>query len=139
MADEIFIPGYMTEILIGTDDVTLSGNVVSYSDDQTAVPKPTFGKRYRRTIAGQGLYTIEVSGHLAAADVAILWAIRAVEGSQVWTIQIGDIGTPTDGGIVDGTAVVTNLTFEADAEGNWAWSCSLEGDDAPSFTPPVPV
>jgi len=134
---QTFIPGYMTDITIAGTDVTLIGQVVSYSDDQTAVPKPTFGKRYRRTIAGQGLYTLEVSGHLAAESVGDLWTIRTDTAPLSWTVQVGTATEDTDGGIVSGTAVVTNLTFDADAEGNWAWSMSLEGDDAPTYTPPV--
>lgn len=135
---ETFIPGYDTAITINTEDFTLIGQVVSYSDDQTAVPKPTFGKRYRRTIAGQGLFTVEVSGHLAAEKVAALWALRAEKLPVPFTIQMGELGEVTDGGIVAGKAVVSNLEFSADAEGNWAWSCSLEGDDEPTYTPATP-
>lgn len=134
---ETFVPGHFTEINIATDDLTLIGNVVSFSDDQTAVPKPTFGKKYRRTIAGQGLYSIEVAGHLAAEFTAELWALRATPDGVSWTVQIGDIGNPSDSGIIGGTAIVTNLTFEADAEQNWAWSMTLEGDDEPTYTPAV--
>lgn len=134
---EVFIPGYQTEIEIGADDLTLIGQVVSFSDDQTAVPKPTFGRRYRKTVAGQGSYTVEVSGHIAADASALLWAIRAVEGPQPWQIQMGELGGDTDAGIAAGSAVVTNMTWEADAEGNWAWSLSLEGDGEPTYTPAV--
>jgi predicted secreted protein len=133
-----FIPGYATEIEIGTDDLTLIGQVVSYSDDQNAVPKPTFGAKYRRTIAGQGTYAIDVSGHLAAEEVGTLFALRADPDAQDWAIQIGALGEATDGGILGGTAVITNLTMEADAEANWAWSMTLEGDGAPTLTPPTP-
>lgn len=137
MADEIFIPGYQTEITIEANDFTLVGNVVSYSDDQTAVPKPTFGSRYRRTIGGQSLYSIDVSGHLAANAVAELIAVRANVGPSDWTIQMGELGAPGDAGILAGEAIVTNLTFEADAEANWAWSLTLEGDGEPTYTPAV--
>lgn len=134
---QTFIQGYLTEITIGGTDYTLIGQVVSYSDDQAAVPKPTFGNRYRRTIAGQGLYTIDVNGHLAAEEVGNLWAMRGSNEPQDWTIQIGEAGGATDGGILAGDAVVTNLTMEADAEGNWAWSATLEGDGEPTYTPPA--
>lgn len=135
---QTFIPGRMTEIEIATNDLTLIGNVVSFSDDQTAVPKPTFGKRYRRTVVGLGAYAIDVAGHLAAEEMGTLWGIRSAEGVQAWSIQIGTLGEATDGGILAGNAAVTNLSFEADAEGNWAWSCTLEGDDAPTHTPATP-
>lgn len=134
---QTFIPGYFTDISIGSEDLTLIGQVVSFSDDQAAVPKPTFGKKYRRTIAGQGTYSIDVSGHLAAEEVGTLWVLRSSPFPQTWVIQIGDVGQATDGGIISGLAILTNLTFEADAEGNWAWSMTLEGDDAPDHTPPV--
>jgi len=134
---ETFIPGYLTEITIGTDDLTLIGQVVSYSDDQTAVPKPTFGTRYRRTIAGQGLYSMDVNGHLAAEEVGTLWALRATADALPWTVQVGEAGGATDGGILGGNAVMTNLTMEADAEGNWSWSATLEGDGEPTYTAPV--
>lgn len=134
---ETFIPGYFTEIEIATEDYTLIANVTSFSDDQTAVPKPTFGSKYRRTIAGQGLYTIDVSGHLSAEKTAALWALRANPFPVAWSVAIGDQGQASDGGIVAGTAVVTNLTFEVDAEQNWAWSCTLEGDGEPTYTPAV--
>ena len=132
-----FIAGYNTEIVIGTDDLTLIGQVVSYSDDQAAVPKPTFGSKYRRTISGQGTYSIDVSGHLAAEEVGTLFALRADPDAKDWTIQIGVVGEATDGGILAGEAVITNLTMEADAEANWAWSMTLEGDGVPTHTPPV--
>lgn len=134
---QTFIPGYLTDIMIGADDLTLIGQVVAFSDDQAAVPKPTFGKKYRRTIAGQGTYSIDVSGHLASEEVGTLWTLRANPDAHTWTVQIGTLGEDTDGGIIAGAAVITNLTFEADAEGNWAWSLTLEGDDEPTFTPPV--
>jgi len=132
---QTFIPGYMTEISLNGTDVTLIGQVTSYSDDQTAVPKPTFGTRYRRTIAGQSLYSIDVSGHLAAESAGDLWAIKAQTVPVAWSIQIGTQGEATDGGILSGDAVVTNLTMDADAEGNWSWSCTLEGDGDPTYTP----
>jgi predicted secreted protein len=134
---QTFIPGYMTDITIGTDDLTLIGSVVSFSDDQGAVPKPTFGTRYRRTVQGQGSYTISVEGHLAAEEAATLWALRATEGTVAWTIGVGTVGEATDAGQVDGDAVITNMTWNADAEGNWAWSMTLEGDGAPAYTPPA--
>lgn len=134
---QTFIPGYLTEITIGGNDWTLIGNVVSFSDDQTAVPKPTFGSKYRRTIGGQGLYSVDVSGHLAAEEVGNLWAARAADGPQSWEIQIGEPTEPTDGGTVTGDAIITNLSMEADAEGNWAWSMTLEGDGEPTYTAPV--
>ena len=134
---ETFIPGYLTDIVIGTEDLTLIGQVVAYSDDQNAVPKPTFGLKYRRTIAGQGTYSIDVSGHLAAEEVGTLFALRADPDAQDWSVQIGELSGSTDGGILAGAAIITNLTMEADAEANWAWSMTLEGDGQPSYTPPV--
>jgi predicted secreted protein len=136
---QTFIPGYLTEITLDGTDVTLIGQVTSYSDDQTAVPKPTFGTKYRRTIAGQSLYSIDVSGHLAAESAGDLWALKASSDAVAWSIQIGEAGAATDGGILAGNAVVTNLTMDSDAESNWSWSCTLEGDGDPTYTPATPA
>lgn len=132
-----YVPGYLTEIEIGADDLTVIGQVVSYSDDAAAVPKPVFGQQSRNTVRGQKVYTIEVSGHLAAEFTGILFGLNTQPGAIPWQIQIGLAAAPTDGGLLTGDAVITNLTMDADAEGNWAWSMSLEGDGPADHTPPA--
>jgi predicted secreted protein len=137
MAVPIFIPGYQAEITLNSDDVTLIANVLSFSDDQTAIPKSTFGSKYRRTIAGQGLFTVDVSGHLGVDETATLWALRSETDPVAVSIQIGEAGAATDAGIIAGSAVITNLSYTTDSEGNWAWSATLEGDGEPTFTAPI--
>lgn len=137
MALPTFIPGYQAAITLGSDDVTLIANVLSFSDDQTAIPKSTFGTKYRRTIAGQGLFTVDVSGHLGVDETPTLWALRSQTDPVAVAIQVGELGGATDGGIISGSAVVTNLTYNTDSEGNWSWSATLEGDGEPEYTAPV--
>jgi predicted secreted protein len=134
---QTFIPGWKAAVTIGTDDVTLIGSVLAYQDQATGVPKPTFGTPYRRTIKGQSTYNISLEGHLAAEEVATLWTAKATDGPVAWEIQIGTESAATDGGKLDGSAVITALEYGADAEGNWSWTMTLEGDGTPNYTPPA--
>jgi len=128
----------LAAITIGSDDLTVIGNVISYSDDATAVPKPVFGQRYRNTVRGQGVVTIGCSGHLSAELVSNLFALNAQADTVAYEIQIGEAAGPTDGGKMTGNAVITNLSIDDDSEGNWAWSLNLESDGVPVYTPVTP-
>ena len=135
---QTFIPGWQAEIEINLTDLTVVGNVIGYSDDATAVPKSVFGKKYRNTVRGQHVVTIDASGHLSAEIVPDLMAMNAIDIPVAFSIQIGTAAGATDGGTLDGTAVISNLSLNDDSEGNWSWSITMESDDEPTYTPVTP-
>ena len=136
---QTFIPGYLAAVEINSEDLTVIGQVLGYSDDATALPKPVFGTRYRNTVRGQGVVSIDVSGHLSAETVASLMVMNALPDAVTYSIQIGEISPgATDGGILSGSAVITNLSLGDDATANWSWSLTLETDGLPVYTPATP-
>ena len=135
---QTFIPGWLASVEIMAIDLSVIGQVIGYSDDHTALPKPVFGQSYRNTVRGQGVVSFDCSGHLSAETVADLFGINAADIAVDFSVQIGELGGDTDGGIMSGTGVITNLSIDDDATGNWAWSLTLESDGAPLYTPAVP-
>lgn len=135
---QTFIPGYLATVAINLEDLTVVGQVIGYSDDATALPKPVFGTRYRNTVRGQGVVSIDVSGHLSAEVTAALFEMNALPDAVAYTIQIGEAAANTDGGTLTGMAVITNLTLGDDATANWSWSLTLETDGDPVYTPVAP-
>ena len=135
---QTFIPGYLASVEINAEDLTVVGQVVGYSDDATALPKPVFGTRYRNTVRGQGVVSIDVSGHLSAEVIGALMIMNALPDAVAYSIQIGELGGGTDSGILSGQAVITNLTLGDDATANWSWSLTLETDGDPIYTPVAP-
>ena len=134
---QTFIPGYLASVEINAEDLTVVGQVIGYSDDATALPKPTFGPRYRNTVRGMGVVSLDVSGHLSKETVDALFVMNALPTAVTYSIQIGEEGGLTDSGVLSGSAVITNLTLGDDATANWSWSLTLETDGPPIFTPAV--
>jgi hypothetical protein len=135
---QTFIPGYLAAVTINAEDLTVVGQVIGYSDDATSLPKPVFGTRYRNTVRGQGVVSIDVSGHLSAEVIDALMVMNALPTSVLYAIQIGELAGATDSGSLTGSAVITNLTLGDDATANWSWSLTLESDGDPVFTPVAP-
>ena len=135
---QTFIPGYLAAVTINLEDLTVVGQVIGYSDDATALPKPVFGTRYRNTVRGQGVVSIDVSGHLSAEVTAALFTMNALPEAVDYEIQIGEASGATDSGVLTGKAVITNLTLGDDATANWSWSLTLETDGDPVYTPVAP-
>ena len=57
--------------------------------------------------------------------------------SVAYEIQMGTAAGDTDAGKWTGNLVVTELTLDSDAEGEWEWSLNATLDGAPVYAPPV--
>ena len=131
-----FLPGWKTAVTIDSEDLTIIGQTLGFSMDQTALPKPTFGQKSRNTIAGQQVATISIAGHVDETAAGILFGILDADQPVTYTIQIGELLT-SDGGSIAGNGVLSNFTLDADADGQWAWSAELETDGDSTYTPPA--
>lgn len=134
---QTFIPGWQAQITISADDVTAVGNVLNITRTKASLPKPVFGTPFRHEIAGQSAGTVSCSGHMSAEFAPKFEAIFGSPGSLPYSIQIGELGGDTDGGILSGELNITEYAIDDDAEGQWAWSITASLDGAPLYTPAV--
>ena len=133
-----WIPGYLGEITIDSDDFSVVGQTLSFNGTKTNPTKATFGSRTMQRVSGMKDATIDCAGHIAAElPVGELFALLDSAESFAFSIQIGELGEDTDGGIIAGNALASDFTIDADAEGEWDWSATLETDGDYDFTPPV--
>ena len=134
---QTFIPGWETEITINTEDLTVIGNVIGFTRTRASNPKPIFGSDFRRENTGQGGGTLSANGHCSTEKITALEALYDSNVSVPYTLQMGTAGGDTDGGAWAGELVITELTYDVDAEGEWDWSINATLDGKPAYTPPV--
>lgn len=132
---QTFIPGWQAVISINTEDLTVIGNVLSFTRSKGSQPKPVFGQPFRNEIPGQGSGTIDAQGHVSVEKVGALETMFNSEVSVPYAIEAGVSGTATDAGSWAGNLVVTEYTLDSDAEGEWEWTISATLDGIPVFTP----
>jgi hypothetical protein len=131
-----FVPGYLTALTVNLVDLGIFGNVVGLNFTKTAPRKPVFGSQSQRTISGQIAGDMSASGHVAAeGPITDLLAALTAEVPLAFTLQAGEAAGATDAGSFAGNLVVTSLSFNADAEGEWDWSMAAAFDGMPVHTP----
>ena len=134
-----WIPGYLGTITLDADDFSVVGQTLSFNGTKTNPTKATFGSTTMQRVSGMKDATIDTAGHISAElPVAELFALLDGDVSFPFTIQLGDAAGITDGGIISGNAFASDFTIDADAEGEWDWSATLETDGDYTFTPPTP-
>ena len=135
---QTFIPGWETTITIDSEDLTVVGNVLTFTRTKASNPKPVFGQQFRNELPGQAGGSLSANGHISVEAVPGLEAMFNAATSVDYSIQAGTAGEATDGGQWSGLLVITELTLDTDAEGEWEWSLNATLDGAPLFTPPTP-
>lgn len=135
---QTFIPGWESEITINSEDLTVVGNVLSFTRTKASNPKPVFGQQFRNELPGQAGGSLSANGHMSIEKVEALEEMFNAATSVEYSIQAGTAGGDTDAGQWTGLLVVTELTIDTEAEGEWEWSISATLDGEPLYTPAVP-
>ncbi len=135
---QVFIPGWNTTITIDTDDFTVFGNVLGFTRTKASLPKPVFGSQFRNEVPGQAGGSISVQGHVSVSGIIHLNDAFDSQTSVPYIIQVGDAAGPTDAGQFAGDLVVSELTLDTDAEGEWEFTMACTLDGTPAYTPPTP-
>jgi predicted secreted protein len=133
-----FVPGYLGTVIIDAEDVSAIGNVLSLNLNKPTQNKPVFGSKWGRSIPGQRTGTFSASGHIAAEKVAALFALFDGDDPVDFSLQIGEAGQATDGGLIQGKCNINTFTIDASADGEWEWSIQAATDGAVQHTPPTP-
>lgn len=132
-----FIPGWETSITIDTGEWTAFANVLGIQRSRSSQPKPVFGTPFRHEIPGQGSGTLALEGHVTKEHIQDLEDAYNSAVSLPYVIQVGTSGGATDSGTYAGNLVITELSIDTDAEGEWEFTASATLDGAPAYTPPV--
>lgn len=130
-----FIPGQHTTVTINSDNFTTIGSVVSLSLGRNIIAKKHFGSDGTDRVAGKSDVTFSANGNISAELAADLYALHAALAPVAFSIQIGEAGQATDGGVFSGNALLTNLTMSVDADQDWAWSLEAAAHGTVTYTP----
>lgn len=138
---QTFIPGYLSEIVLGPADefdLTLTGNVLSLDLSKGINAKPVFGQQWRNSVGGQITGAISAGGHLSVENAAYWIAIIETVGVLSFRIYAGEEGGAIDAGEYSGSVIASSISITSDAEGEWEWTMDAETDGPVAFTPPTP-
>lgn len=135
MPDPTFIPGYLATVLLNAEDFSAIGSVVRLQKSRNVMTKPTFGNPFGFSLGGQRLATFTANGHLSAEQAAALEAAYNATLPIAFSLQVGEGGEVTDAGLHTGSCVISQLTIEANADGEWDWSLDAQTSGAVVFTP----
>jgi hypothetical protein len=134
---QTFIPGWDTTLTFNAEDFTVVCSVTSFNRARASNAKPVFGSNHRRELPGQKSGTVTAQGHISKEKVAALNGLIDSDASVAYEIQLGTLSGATDSGKYTGQMVVTEVNFEADAEGEWDFTLSATLDGEPVYTAPV--
>lgn len=129
-----FVPGWQATITLDSENLTATGSVIQLQLSRQSLPKPVFGSKARRTLAGQITGTISAQGHITADAYEALDAAFRKDAAVPITIQMGTATSATDAGSYAGNVVLTQLTAEANADGEWDYSYTAEFDGDATYT-----
>jgi hypothetical protein len=139
MPDPTFVAGYQTTVTLNLDDLSAVGSVVRLQKNRTALNKPTFGAPFAFTLAGQRTGAFSAQGHVSVETAAALEDAYDSDTPIDFSIQIGEAGGETDAGLESGKCVITALTLEANADGEWDWSIDATTTGVITYTPASPA
>jgi predicted secreted protein len=100
---------------------------------------PTFGTPYAYTLAGQRTGAFTAQGHMSTETVQALEDAYESDTPIGFSLQIGEAGGATDGGLETGNCVITALTYEASADGEWDWTLDATTTGIITYTPASPA
>lgn len=133
MPEPTFIPGYKGTVTLNMEDISAIGSVVRLNKTKNVMTKPTFGNPWGRSLGGQKLAAFSCNGHVSAEQAAALEAAYEAEEPIEFSLQVGIADTPTDGGLHSGLCVLSSLTVEANADGEWDWSAEAQSSGAVAY------
>jgi hypothetical protein len=138
MPDPTFIPGYLGTVTLNLEDISAIGSVVRLQKSRNVMTKPTFGNPWGFSLGGQKIAQFSAQGHLSAEQAAALEAAYDEELPIEFSLQVGEGSGATDAGLHNGNCVISQLTVEANADGEWDWSLDAQTSGAVIYTPASP-
>jgi predicted secreted protein len=138
MPDPTFIPGYLGTVILNLEDISAIGSVVRLQKSRNVMTKPTFGNPWGFSLGGQRIGAFSANGHLSAEQAAALETAFEQDLPIEFSLQVGEGAGATDAGLHEGSCVISQLTVEANADGEWDWSLEAQTSGVVTYTPASP-
>jgi hypothetical protein len=136
--DPTFIPGYLGTVTLNLEDISAIGSVVRLQKTRNVMTKPTFGNPWGFSLGGQRIGQFSANGHLSAEQAEALETAYNAQLPIEFSLQVGEGAGATDAGLHTGSCVISSLTIEANADGEWDWSIDAQTSGLVVYTPASP-
>lgn len=130
-----FIPGWQATVTINSENLTAIGSAFNIQHSPNVIVKKHFGTQYSDRIAGKLDVTFSASGNISAEQAAALHALVIAQAPVTFSLQMGTAASASDGGLFSGSCLLSNLSFNVDADGDWAWSLDAGSAGEVTYTP----
>jgi hypothetical protein len=132
-----FVQGFLAELTLDTNIITLVTADVSLDESKTSLDKSVMdGTGVSQSIPGKVSGTLTINGHIDQANLNLLEVSWAKDTVVPFILTINE-GLGTDG-TWTGNVTLTSFTRDTAADGNWAFSLSGDTSGVTVFTPSVP-
>lgn len=134
-----FIPGYLGTLTLSAEDISAIVANATLTLTRNALSKPTLGQPWGFALSGQRSGTLSYNGHLTVEQTDALNSIFMEDLPVDFSFQIGEGGGATDAGTYTGKCVITSLSHEVDAEGEWDWTLEATTSGPVVYTAATPT
>lgn len=129
------IPGYSGVVMLNSEDFTAIANVTGLNRSRNGMTKNLMGGPWTQTLAGKRSVAFSASGSLSAEHAAALNALFEEEEPIQFSLQVGQAGGATDGGLHSGLCVVTSLNLTSSADGEFDFAIEAASTGEVVYTP----
>ena len=132
-----FVQGFLAELTLDSNVITLVTADVSLSESKSALDKSVMdGSGVAQSIPGMLSGTLSINGHIDQANLNLLEASWSKDVAVNFVLEITE-GLTTDGSW-SGIVTLDSFSRDTSADGNWAFSLSGTTSTATIFTPSAP-
>ncbi len=132
-----FVQGFLAQLTLDSNVVTLVTADVSLSESKTALDKSVMdGSGVMRSIPGLLSGSLDINGHIDQANLNLLEVTWAKQTTVPFILEIAE-GLGTDA-VYTGNVTLTAFSRDTAADGNWAFSPSGDTSGVTVFTPSIP-
>lgn len=127
------IPGYLHVTTVNAEVLTNEVSINRLRTNRTVNTKNLGGSKWAGALGGQQFITLGLQGSLSAEKAAALQTAVAT-GRIDASLQVGEAGEATDGGLHSGTFEISNFALDGNANGEFDWSMDMQSSGEVTYT-----
>lgn len=135
MPDPTLISGNVGVVMLNSENFTAVATVVNLNKSRNAKPKGFIGKDWTQQIPGKKSVAFSAQGSISAEHAAGLEAAYESDLPIQFSLQVGQAGGTTDGGLHSGYCIVTGLAISVDGDGEYEFSIDAVSTGEVTYTP----